>query len=103
MAALVRIACDIQQKLIVTTNENAVLMHVELQAVIQMLLQHLATHLNPKGSHGISDYQLVLEDLNKLVYTTSIFTPMFTFHIILLESWIVQLIWEVQFPISMVW
>ncbi len=56
----------IQEELKSTTaKKEMVLIQVELQAVIQMLIQHLAVHLDPKGSYGISDYQAILEDLNK--------------------------------------
>ena len=49
-----------------TTEEEMVLVYIELQAVIQMMIQHLAIHLDPQISHGISDYRLVLENLNEL-------------------------------------
>lgn len=67
LSALVRTANNVEQELkAATMEEEVVLMWVELQAVIQTLIQHLAVHLDPKGIHGISDYQVVLKDLNKL-------------------------------------
>lgn len=68
LSALTRSVCNIQNELDATTaEEEQVLMNIELQAVIQMLIQCLATHLVPKGGHGKSDYHLILEDINKLV------------------------------------
>lgn len=69
--ALTRSIFHIQKEIKATlAEEEVVVIHIELQAVIQMLIQHLAEHLNPEGIHGISDYQLVMENLNELDHSS---------------------------------
>ena len=65
LSTLVRSAVNVQKALETAQGGEAVLLWVELQAVVQVLIQELALHLNPSQAHKLGDVQLIVEDLNK--------------------------------------
>lgn len=67
LSALVRIANFIIQQCasLATSEEEGVLLWVELQAVVQMILQELAAHLDPAEAYHIGEIQLLVDNINK--------------------------------------
>ena len=50
-----------------TSKELKVVLYIELQAVIQVIAQRLALHLDPTHPNKIEDILCITEDLNKLL------------------------------------
>lgn len=65
LATLVRSASNICKHLETAEKGEAILLWVELQAVVQVLIQQLAVHLDPTQPHKLGDVQLIIDDLNK--------------------------------------
>ena len=65
--SLVRIGSSVYNQLETAQGGEAILLWVEFQAVIQVLIQQLAMHLDPSKPHRLGDAHLVLDDINKLV------------------------------------
>ena len=67
LSVLVRIAnSTIQQCACLATREvEGVLLWVELQAVVQMILQELAAHLDPAEAYHIGEVQPLVDNINK--------------------------------------
>ena len=66
LSDLVRIAKTIKLQCgsCTTGDVESVVLWVELQAVVQVILQELATHLNPSKLH-IGEVQLLEKDINR--------------------------------------
>ena len=66
LSALVRTANNISKLCTSPTvgDRESVLLWVELQAVVQMVLQQLATHLDPSEPHRMGEIQPLAEDIN---------------------------------------
>ena len=66
LTGLVRIANLIAQRCACTATEEveAIVLWVELQAVVQVILQELATHLNPTVLH-MGDIERLAHDINR--------------------------------------
>ena len=67
LSSLVRTANTINQQCASSTTgevEN-VLLWVELQAVMQVVLQELATHLDPSETHCMGEIQPLADDINR--------------------------------------
>ena len=65
LSGLVRTATSMQTHLETAETGEAVLLWVELQAVMQVLIQQLAEHLDPAQPHKVGDLQLVVDDINR--------------------------------------
>lgn len=63
--ALVRLAGFIMKQMEKTSDEEAILLRIELQALIQVLCYHLADCLDPQQTQRLGDFQGYVEDLNK--------------------------------------
>lgn len=68
LSTLVRKATYIQNRLEAEEGGEAVLLQLELQAVIQVLIQQLALHLHPSETDCLSDVVPVLDGINKSVH-----------------------------------
>ena len=66
LGTLTGLAIKIQGELEKATGGDAVLKQIEFQAVVQVLIQQLALHLNPSQSHMLSDVQNVNDKINRL-------------------------------------
>lgn len=66
LSKLVNLAEHIQKQLKTAEGGEAIILWVELQAVVQVLLQHLAVHLNPLEIRKFGDVQPIVQDINKL-------------------------------------
>ncbi len=66
LPALVRLAGKIQMEQEAVEGGEAILLWVELQAVVQVLIQELALHFDPSQTQKLGDVEIILEDLNKL-------------------------------------
>ena len=67
LSSLIRTANTINQQCASSTTgevEN-VLLWVELQAVMQVVLQELATHLDPSETHCMGEIQPLADDINR--------------------------------------
>ena len=64
LSRLAQFAVSIQKTLETAADEEAVLLWIELQAVIQVLIQHLAWHFDPAHKERISAVSDILEDIN---------------------------------------
>ena len=65
LSVLVRSAASLQSNLETAEGGEAVLLWVELQAVIQVLIHQFVKYLDPAQPHRLGDYQLVADDLNR--------------------------------------
>ena len=65
LSLLVRSAVGVQKQLEVAEGGEALLLWVEFQAVVQVLIQQLALHLDPTVTHKLGDVQLIIDDINK--------------------------------------
>ena len=64
LSSLAEFAVSIQKTLETAADEEAVLLWIELQAVIQVLIQHLAWHFDPEFADRLSAVSEILEDIN---------------------------------------
>ena len=53
---------------------ESVILWVELQAVVQVVLQQLATHLDPSESHRMGEVQPLVEDINRYTIELAVTT-----------------------------
>ena len=67
LSALVRTANNIFKLCTSPTvgEGESIILWVELQAVVQMVLQQLATHLDPSEPHRMGEIQPLAEDINR--------------------------------------
>ena len=65
LSILVTVIKDIQKQLHIVQGGEAVLLYIELQAVIQILIQQLALHLDPSQMYRLGDVQPLLHDINQ--------------------------------------
>lgn len=68
--SLVNFASDLQKQLQTSEDGNAILLWLELQAVIQTLLQQLAMNLDPSQPSNLGNFRLLEDDINKLVHSS---------------------------------
>lgn len=66
--SLVNFASDLQKQLETSEDGNAILLWLELQAVIQTLLQQLAMNLDSSQPSNLGNFRLLEDDINKLVH-----------------------------------
>lgn len=66
LSKLVHLAEHIQKQLKTAEGGEAIILRVELQAVVQVLIQRLAEHLNPLQIRKFGDVQSSVKDINKL-------------------------------------
>lgn len=66
--SLVNFASDLQKQLETSEDGNAILLWLELQAVIQTLLQQLAMNLDSSQPSNLGNFILLEDDINKLVH-----------------------------------
>ena len=59
-----KLAIDIKDKLEQNQRKEAVILWIELQAVVQMLIRHVADCLNPEKKRKLGDIQRIMDDLN---------------------------------------
>jgi hypothetical protein len=64
LSTIVSSAEKIKEELVTAERRSAVLLWVELQAVIQMLIEVLATHFD--SCHGIGAFTPMIENINRL-------------------------------------
>lgn len=72
LSSFVAAADNVQQLLKTAEGSEAVLLWVELQAVVQVLIQELALHLNPSEVSKLGDVESILENINKFVTHSSL-------------------------------
>lgn len=66
LANIVKLMEGVQTALETAKGGDAVLLWVELQAVVQVLIQQLATHFNPSLDRMLGDVKILIPDINKL-------------------------------------
>lgn len=66
LSTFVRWISDIKKELETAKEGEAVLLWVELQAVVQVLIQQLALHFNPLETGRLGDVQLIVKDIDGL-------------------------------------
>lgn len=66
-STLILYATSIQEQLKTARQrqEDSVLLWVELQAVVQLLLQQLALHLDPEDPSKLGDIHRICDDINR--------------------------------------
>lgn len=62
----VQLVQRIQKELKTAEVNEVVLLHVELQAVIQVLIEQLALHFDPSHPEKLGDVQSIIGDINRL-------------------------------------
>lgn len=62
---LVEYATSIQDSLNKATSTEKVMLHLEMQAVIQVLIRSLAYHFHPEYSSRIRDVQPLITEINR--------------------------------------
>lgn len=62
----VLMAGSVHEELKTAEGGEAVLLWVELHAVVQVLIQQLALHFDPSQTHRLGDVQRILDDINRL-------------------------------------
>lgn len=65
LSTLVGAAINIQEGLKTAVGRESVLLWIELQAVVQVLIQQLALHLDPSQTSKLGDVESNLKDINK--------------------------------------
>ena len=63
---IVEFASAIQSQLETAKEGEAVVLWVELQAVVQVLIKQLAMYIDPSQPHKIGDVTHIMDDINKL-------------------------------------
>ena len=66
LSVIVTFASDIQNQLKTAKEGEAVLLWVELQAVVQVLIKQLVLHFDPSEPQKLIDFSLMKDDINKL-------------------------------------
>lgn len=65
VSALVRLADFILSQLANVRDGETVLLRIELQALVQVLIHHLANHLDPEQTQKLGDFQIIIDELNR--------------------------------------
>lgn len=65
VSTLSRLADFVLKHLENASEGEAILLKIELQAIVQVLIHHLASRLDPKQTHKLGDFQNIIDNLNK--------------------------------------